>query len=626
MKALTKFVLLFAVVIFVNIQNINAQSECKLTNAAKARQTASTCFANLANVIACLSQEEQNLWAKANADNTDETRCFKCDSAKSEIKTAVKGEVKSHADTFTNKAKDQRRGVGCFKSFEGDLDSNGQTDLDKKLNFVVSNQLEAGKCQAALLKNVGNLLIKRKRLFCAKTSEYSGLVYEQTQSKIDSFKFNSEEASSLVDNFLTFFECQSNQAAAYANGVQSIVDTFSNSNTCKKPSSTLRGLDEIHEEHDHDVNDFKPPGGLDVNVDDNEELTPLVIEPSATGEFDYTSSLTVLKDYADARNAEGDDTLKKIYDKIVLTFNGVNPIKCNPSALNRLISQISNDNVKSKKLKDDFKAIRTCETQVLHVVTDGSAVCHSCEDNTAFTLAFKDSKMVASKYYLSFGCNAESKDFFIYAQIQDLKSSDVSYSSILFRTSNKLVDSNFNCNNKLEKCVPGSNNSSCNKLNDSCKKKLDDKCKETKLTDFIETTNKVYPPDCDYVALGLDRNSDAFINACAFFLSSNFLEVSLTFHPENLAESNKIVESATQAYTPPTRILQGANFVIDIDEDPTTAYTIFNDVVLTSSDVSVDGSTPDTTATLNYALAELDPNSSVFLKSSLFLALVFLLF
>jgi len=432
----------------------------------------------------------------------------------------------------------------------------------------------------------------------------------------------------LVDNFLTFFECQANQAAAYANGVQNIVDTFSTSTTCKKPSSTLRGLDEI--------DDFKPPtptksprGLVEVN-NDREELTPVVVEPSATGGFDYTSSITELKDLADAMSAEDDDSLKNIYDKIVLTFNGVNPIKCNPSAVNRLISQISDDNVKSKKLKDDFRAIRTCETPVLHEVTDGSAVCHSCEDKAAFTLAFRDSKIVSSKYYLAFGCDAVSKNFFVYSQIQDLKSSDVSYSSILLKTSTKLVDSNYNCNNKLEKCVPGSNNSSCDKLNDSCKKKLDDRCKETKLTDYIETNNKVYPPDCDYVALGLERNSDAFINACASYLSENFLKGSLTFHPDNLADANKVVESATQSYTPPPpetrRILLGGNFVIDVNADPTTAYTTFNDVVLTSSDVSVDGSTPDTTAPLVDALAELDPNSSVFLKSSLFLALVFLLF
>jgi hypothetical protein len=670
-----KIFLLLAVIVFAHTQEVDeAPSTCALTEAAQARVTASPCFAELEPIISCLPPSEQDLWAKANEDNTNETLCFKCNSVKSGLKDAVKKNIKSHSDKLSKKGVEKRKGIGCFKDLEEDLDEEQKKELTSNLQLVVYNQLEEGRCQAALLRDVGNILIQRKRMFCAPNADRDKMVFTETDSKVEQLKFNLDEATNMVDHFLNFFECQANQVSTYANGISTMVNVISKSSKCKKDDATDGDVDNNGQDSENpddnqenqgdgekpidggngDKNPPSPPTKIvndhkssrrvlnsprwlqdgNENSDqsgESEENIPEdpLITPLPTGEFDYTSYIS---EFSDLSSTYDDEKFTSLDEKVKASFNGEAEIKCNPPALMKLLSGISTE---QKEVRQAIKSIETsCDTPFFYVIENGNVDCVGCSEFSAFELKFKDEKRVPENYYIAFGC-ATNKHF-VYSEIPDLKYPDVVFKSFIFQGTDSMVDSNQNCLGKAEECVPGKSDQKCGKLKDDCQKKLDEKCAATKLTDFVVSTTATYPTDCDYVSKGVEMDDKEFVIACTLYISETFLKGTVIINPEALVNASKIVAEAAQAQpTEELRMLQNSDFVVEVD--PTIEYNTFSDVVLTSADVVVDRSTADTTATLDVALNDLtddttedpidntDPDSQSFIKLAFSLAMLVLL-
>jgi hypothetical protein len=94
-----------------------APQTCTLTANAQARISQSECFSNLQNIIACMPPQEQDLWANANAQNTNSTKCFDCSLIKKDIKDPFKKNTEAIGKKMTNAANDKRKGLSCFSSF-----------------------------------------------------------------------------------------------------------------------------------------------------------------------------------------------------------------------------------------------------------------------------------------------------------------------------------------------------------------------------------------------------------------------------------------------------------------------------------------------------------------------------
>jgi hypothetical protein len=199
----------------------------------------------------------------------------------------------------------------------------------------------------------------------------------------------------------------------------------------------------------------------------------------------------------------------------------------------------------------------------------------------------------------------------------------VTYVSFQFKGTSGEIDSNTQCLKKAKGCVPGKDDiSTCSNINQTCKDKLNKGCASSGLSNNVVVLTSPYPPECDYVSKGVEKTSADFLSSCALFIKDKFLKRSLILNPESLVGSTQIVSDAAAKASTTLRLLQTSSLIVQTD--PTINYNSFADVTLSSSDIVVDGSTPDSTVNVNTAME--DVSGSSFIQIAFSLLLIFILF
>ena len=345
--------------------------------------------------------------------------------------------------------------------------------------------------------------------------------------------------------------------------------------------------------------------------------------------------ISYLNEFSSLFPNDQSDNFNTILGKIKSSFDGISQVKCNPSAFNKFLSNIESEN----KIRDVIKSIKnSCTNDTFYIIRNGIIECNgSCDNFEGFEIKFHQETRVPKDYFLEFGCNSSKS--FLYSEIPDLKYADVVFKTFRFNAESIDIDSNKECSKNSAKCVPGKYSESCSNIKDKCQKKLDEKCSALKLSEFILPTSQTYPIDCDYISKGVERDSLNFITSCLLYISKTFLKGTVTLNNDSLKNSNTIIAQSEissdsesdikdQSYPDSShalRILENSNFITL--EDATVTYDTFVDVILDSSDVQVDGSTSDSTASLDIAIKELlDDDSKSFIKISMGLILLIILF
>jgi hypothetical protein len=215
-------------------------TQCNLTAAALDRVNNSPCFSELQTIIACLPGTEQDLWAAANKNNGNSSYCFDCSgNLNNLVRDTMKNNENSLAQLITTQANSERIAVSCLKSFAmKNLSPVSQIQIDSSIQSIVSIQKDAGKCSALLLQNIGNLFISRRRFFCS-TNRARSKMYETFSNSIASgFKFTLTEATTVVTNFLDYFNCRNTQMSTIANQVSIMTFQIANDPGCTPSGST----------------------------------------------------------------------------------------------------------------------------------------------------------------------------------------------------------------------------------------------------------------------------------------------------------------------------------------------------------------------------------------------------
>lgn len=538
--------------------------ECSLTDAAKARLT-SDCFSELQNVIACMSPTEQDAWANANELNTDPTLCFNCDNMKISLKEGFKKKVSSLAAKLTTKARGKRKGMSCLKKFSFRLDSTSKEEIEDSLESMVAYQKQGSQCQATLVQTVENIMITKRKLFCVPTADIETMSITDVDGTVSDIKYTIADAKSIVDAFLTFFDCQASSSAMIVNEIASVGDVIATSSTC----------------------------AVEATTDESDSSRAKIRKGKALG----TDVLTYITAVSNLSTTFPVDEFTTFITNLTNSFNGVNPINCNPGGFQSFISNIDTSGDSATFVELFNQAKEKCENAYTLFVTDGNVTCAGTCNLTGLNLTFLDSAKVPKNYNVVAGCTASES--FTYVTYTDLVDSTKVYTSFSFEGSSDKYKSDVRCLAKARGCMPGglqsggdARDGTCPSLKDSCKSELNGDCSKSGLLTVITTGNSSspYPSDCDAMAMGTDTTSDEFVMKCFDYIYSNFVRKGMNLNPLSIVNSDKSLAEDTNTDIEDARF-RNLQTTLVVTSDAITYPVTFTDVQLSSSDVIVDPGT-----------------------------------
>ncbi len=622
---------------------------CALTAAAQARLNSSTCFAGLQSIISCMPPPEQDLWAYANAQNTNSTVCFDCSVIKGSIKNSFKQNTNALGNKLTKNSNDQRNALSCFVSFaKSSLTSSDLASINTSLATIVSNQKIYGQASAQVLQNVGNVFIGRRRFLCMANADRAKLVSanDTATNSASDFIYNMDEATTVVNAFITFFQTQISTMSSMANEVSSMTDIVANSVNCVNNSTTsrlLRYLQGTPAANTNTTNSTVPPSGpapANGTVPSGAKpssgsgpspsgsagngTVPSGAKPSSgSGPSPSGSKPTGPKSNGKAlgndvsaavttvslamSNLKSSGALDFV-SRISSSFNGTAQ-NCQPSGFNNFVQNLNLSGPSRSLMNSLLKINSLCTADAIYIVSNGIVACEgNCGTNfTQITLAFTDSTKAPSAYYFASGCASGQR--FTYGTWTNIVTSTL-YTSFKYNS----IDTDKRCLSKAAGCVPGGNMKGGN-VNDGacsgasmaskCSDGLNSKCAASRLANQTITPPTSLPSPCDSVAQGLDATSQTFISTCFKWIAKTFLRRSVAFSPDQLA-SLTVIGNAPQG-----RVLQSTDAtIVPTSQDPSMTVTTFQGVSLTSTDVSVDGSTPTSIGSTTDGLAQIDTNST----------------
>jgi hypothetical protein len=619
----------------------NAPTQCTLTSNAQLRLSASTCFSELQNIIACLPPQEQDVWAQANAQNTNTTVCFDCSYVSSSLKNVQKNYANSLSQKIEAKAKDKRSATACFKSFaKSTLGATEQSTIDSSLNTIVSNQKKSGQTTAALIMNVQNVFINRRRMLCLPNAQRSAMVNSKDASgNILDFKYNSDEANTIVTNFLSFFEAKTADLAAMANEVSSMTDIIANSATCaattasrlrllqtatattttttpattsgSAPAPTTTATTTATTSGTAPASGSSPaPMGTNSTASGNAPASgsspaPMGTNSTASGNApasgkgpsganpnkgkslgaDLTTYVNTVITSANTLKTTGAlDLASRLSASFISSTTTLN---CQPGGFEKFFSRIASTTNSFQTIKKALNPSNTkCDAtgDYVYFLQNNNVSCEgTCSGFTTVALSFTDATQIPSTYYFAAGCAGGAK--FIYGTWSDLAKPTTIYTSFKYLNQNIRFNSEQRCLSKAAGCVPGGAQTGGNaadgqcataSMNDKCKTGINDKCKNSGLANVTVTPTNSLPTACDYVTQGVEKTDATFVQTCFTWIAKTFFRRSMTFSPEQISNDNTIASAASATTT--LRYLQDSSVSI---------VPVASDVSLTSSTANV---------------------------------------
>lgn len=415
-------------------------------------------------------------------------------------------------------------------------------------------------------------MIKKRKLFCVPIADIKNMSITGSDDKVTDIKYSVDEAKSVVNEFLTFFECQASSSAMIMNDISTVGDVIATSTTCAETTTDSSTSGSSSSTSPPKSNSKKQSGktlGTDV-------LTYIQAISNLSTNFqsqDFTTFITNLTN----------------------SFNGVNPINCNPGGFQLFLSNIDNSGKSGSFIELFNQAKGKCEKAYVLFVTNGQVTCSGNCNLEPFTLTFKDSTIVPKSYNIVAGCT--TTDNFSYYTYTDLIDSTKIYTSLFYKGAKAKYNSNVRCLAKAKGCLPGgeqtggdTRDGTCPAIKASCKTDLKTNCDKSGLLKVITAGNSSspYPADCDATQLGLDATSDEFVKKCFEYIYTNFIRIGMNLSPASVIKSEDTLAAETEEDTENARlrILQTSDVVVSSD---TTVYPVtFSDVQLTSTDVTVD--------------------------------------
>jgi hypothetical protein len=592
--------------------------------------------------------QEQDLWAYANSQNKNSTKCFECSVIKKDIKDPFKKNSEAIGKMMTKSAQEHRKGLSCFSSFaKSTLTQQDINTINSSLSTVVANQKKNGQAAAQLLQKVGNVFIARRRFLCLPNDARAKLISanETNTGNARDFTYNSDEVSSIVNSFINYFQTKVSTISSLANEISSMTDVASNSAQCQEstpatllrylqgsPSnSTMNNTNPNSGARPSGESGARPSGESGARPSGESGAKPSGASSSKpTGKkngkslgSDVTSAVSSVSSAISNLKSQG---ALDFATRISSSFNGETAQNCQPSGFNNFASNLALSGNAKTTLLNLVKKNSLCSADTIYIFNNGQLTCEgSCGSNfTTTNLGFVDSQKVSKSYYFASGCAGGSR--FFYGTWSDLVAADKIYTSFKY----KEIDSDKRCLSKAAGCVPGGkmkggneNDGPCSSMSSKCSDELNKKCSATNLAGQTIAPPSGLPPLCDAAAQGLDPTSDTFINGCFRWIAKTFIRRSLSFSPSQIVSDTVITDAA------PARLLQeGDVTIIPASQDSSLSNNEFSDIVLVASDIQVDGSSPDSVGSTNDRLNQIasDSLSSSTIKMSILSVIALFLF
>lgn len=620
---ITKLLCLFGIIFLVSCQTNSTVTQdtlnpdCKLSTAAEARVTSSPCFAELKTVISCMPLQEQDLWANANAKNTNTTKCFDCSLVKNSMKDSFKKNADGLAQKMTQQANEKRKSLSCFASFaKSTLTSDDINSINSSLQTIVANQKKNGQAAAQMLQGVSNVFIGRRRLLCMPNAARAKLsVNDAAAGTVKDFVYNLDDATRIVNAFLGFMQTKISTISSIANEVSSMSNVVANSANC---ASTAAGLLRYLQSTPAPASGSTTPSGSSLPASGASASAP---KPSGSGPnpgkvngkslgADVTGAVTTVSTAISALKSTG---ALDFVQRISNSFNGAAQ-NCQPSGFNNFASNLNLSGTAKSTLLNLIKLNSLCQADAIYILSNGNLSCEgSCGSFTTVQLAFVDVTKTPQSYYFASGCATGKR--FIYGTWSDLTTPSTIYTTFVYDK----VNSDKRCLAKAAGCVPGGKMTGGNpsdgacagsSMNKKCGDGLNKKCSDSGLASQVSPPPEGLPYGCDAAAQGLDATSEAFIANCFKFIAKSFIRRSLSFSPDKLVSDSTVTET-------PARILQESDAtIIPVSQDTSISSNEFVDVTLTSTDVQVDGSTPTSTGSTTSGMTEIDTAGTTVVPSS----------
>lgn len=558
MKMLLKII--FAISL---ISLIACDTSCTLSTMAKARVSASTCFAKVQNIICSMSQAEQDLWAEANGNATS-PYCFDCSSInKASLKTAIKGHAAQVGDLIGTHNKDDRSKLKClFQTINNQTSNTSHTEGQDVATSMAKGGVAFGNCSAHFIVDSVNHLIDRRRILCAAESDMDSMIgsTDSSGNALD-FAFNTTEAQEIVSKFIDFFTCSSSYASSMQNAAAEAQNIIANDPKCKASARLLQ----TSSSSSSSQNPQMAPGSRALNAS------------------------VYVADIKSIATAKATAAYTNLATKVTASFNSTTPINCMEGGLPKFLSGI---NQASDLVQYLGKSV-DCSNDFLLVITNGQATCEgTCASGFPITITTKSSAInFPTDYYFASGCASSAR--FVYGEFTNPSDSLV-YTFLAYHKDNDNFNSNSICGARNQQCRPPKNDtasipSDCPEaqMNSACKNSMIRNCQASGYSSDSSLNQFTLPSACDYVSQGVSVTDSTFVQNCLEFIVGNFIN-HLELNSNNVQDVASILND-NQSSSTGRRLSSGS--VSIVNSDPTKEDTsYFSSVMLSNSDISVDSS------------------------------------
>jgi hypothetical protein len=193
----------------------------------------SKCFTDLENVMGYFSDYEQAALVLAANSNNQTDRCFDCEIYAKYLPTAIQRSLLQMSNQITKNREKKRNGFGCFLNFTmPGMEPLINSSLSETVLSYLFYYSETNICISKFFRDIGQILIERRRFLCTTISNMQFMALNDTNGKIVGFKWTQPHANNTTYALVQLAGCINKERAIIPQTTVNAMSTIALSETC----------------------------------------------------------------------------------------------------------------------------------------------------------------------------------------------------------------------------------------------------------------------------------------------------------------------------------------------------------------------------------------------------------